>query len=445
MTISGPFPRKGRPGTWYLSYFVPRRNADGTSVMKDGKPVLQRHRPMYPSKAAAEADKPRILEEHGQSGASAFVRSREAAAEYDRAKKIEDRVPLDECARFYRLHHPVIETPRVSSWVTTFLADVQHRLGEGRHHSDLKSRLTLFAKGFGSRIPETITRPEIMAYLKALPKKGRTVLNHKRALCNFFNWLRDQPGSVMSHNPAGGIKRRQLPKIDTKEIGFLELPAVERYLRAAERYDPELVAHEVVQLIAGVRADDEMDNFDGEFVKPATKEVVIPAAVAKTGVREVIIGLEENFWAWWKAYGRRGRLRPQNYGPRWDRLRVLASIVNRAKADELARLPIKTLLARPESKAARKEWPWTARRRTFATYHVAKHQSADKTALIMRHRGDTYTLHNSYRGTGVTPETGAAYFSLMPKPVAHPIRPEVVRRGIVRIQFDKRRSEERAS
>lgn len=106
-----------------------------------------------------------------------------------------------------------------------------------------------------------------------------------------------------------------------------------------------MVAHEVFQLIAGVRVDDEMADFAAEFVHPKTKEVVIPAAIAKTEAREIIDGLEENFWAWWQEYApEKGLLRPKNHGPQWDRIRVLAATDNQEEADLLARLPIRQLL-----------------------------------------------------------------------------------------------------
>jgi len=127
-------------------------------------------------------------------------------------------------------------------------------------------------------------------------------------------------------------------------------------------------------------------------VKPQTKEVVIPAEIAKTGRREVILNLEDNFWAWWAHYGREDLLRPSNLDPRWKRIRILAATPERKSADELARLPIKTLLARAESQRLLQRWPWNARRRTFCTYHVAKHQSAAKTSLILRHRGSPESL-----------------------------------------------------
>lgn len=436
MEISGPFldkvkKRRRQPSCWFLRYTAPKLKPDGTSVLDgEGRPVLQRHRPYYATKADAEADKPRILDQHSTAGSGDFLFNRDAAADYDAAKKIIGDVRLVDVAKFWRLHHPKKAKEKLKELAPKFLKDVEERLGMGRHYSDLKSRVGQFIDaGFGERYPETVTRQEILDYVRNVPDAlPRTKRNHKTAVCVFFNWLLDR--ELIVANPAAGIKKRMLPREVKKEIEFLSLDRVRRYLRAAERYDPEFVAHEVVQLVAGVRADDEMADFCAEFVLPQTKEVVIPAAIAKTEAREVIDGLEDNFWAWWKEYGpEKGLLRPKNPGPRWDRIRVLSSIPDQEEADKLARLPIKHLLRLPQSREALAQWPWNARRRTFCTFHIAKQQSAAKTALIMRHRGSSYTLHNSYRGLGVTQAEGAAYFEIMPAPVAHPVRPEVVLRG----------------
>ena len=422
-----------QPACWFLRYSTPRRNADGTLVIDAaGKPLLQRHRPYYESKAKAEEDKPSIRAQYEATGSGQFLFDRKAAEDYEGALKLVGGVSLLEVARFWRLHHPDQPKRRLAELFQAFLEDVKLRHGEGRHYSDLKSRGKAFlGAGFGERYADTVTRQEILAYVKGLDAAPRTMRNHKTTVCEFFNWL-VQEAHELAVNPAAGIKKRMLPKETTKEIELLSLDFVLRYLRAAERYAPELVAHEVVQLVAGVRADDEMADFEAGFVLPQTREIVIPAHVAKTEKREVIDGLEENFWAWWSAYGpATGLLRPKNYGPRWDRLRVLASITDRDQADRLARLPIKHLLRMQVSKDSLQSWPWNARRRTFCTYHVAKHQSAAKTALIMRHRGSAYKLHNSYRGLGVTATQGAEYFSIMPAPVAEPIRPEQAPKGII--------------
>jgi hypothetical protein len=451
MTVTGPHKdknkaRTGQASVWYLSFFAPKQHADGTLVLNaKGSPVVVRHRTYYKTRAEADADRPRLETQHAAAGVGAFLFDRKAADDYEAARKeVGDGISLLEVARFWRQHHPLAEKQRLGALVTDFLTAISTNLEKGRHWSDLKWRLKAFcAAGFGERYPDTVTRPEIFDYLRTAknkdgtPPQPRSRRNHKTALCTFFGWLLSK--DIIAANPAGDIKRRMLPREIPKEIEYLSIDYVRHYLRCAQRYAPELVAHEVVQLISGVRSDDEMANFRAEYVLPRTKEIIIPASIAKTEKREVIQGLEENFWTWWAAYApKQGLLRPPNYGPRWNRLRVLASITDPDEADRLARLPIKTLLARPNTQAILETWPWNGRRRTFCTYHIAKHQSAEKTALILRHRGSSYTLHESYRGLGATQEDGEAYFAIMPEPAGEIITPVVEPKGIVRIQAERR-------
>lgn len=442
MYIAGPIfdpRRKTAKKKWFLRYFAAEQNPDGTPRLNPaGRVVKIKRRPYYKTKEEAQADKARLEQQHGTAGEGAGgLLTRAEVDDYEQAKQEAPEATMLALARFWRLHHPQEATATIAQLVPRFLAWVSARLGQERHYQDLDSRLGLFGQRFGERLPATFTRAEFLEYLLSLGKAGRTVLNQKRAVINFFNWLVQE--RVIGANPLAGIKKRQLPKSVAKEIAFLSLVEANRYLRTLERYDPELIAHEIIQLFSGVRADDEMADFDGKWVLPATREVVIPAEVAKMERREVIQGLEVNFWAWWQSYGREGVLRPKNYLQRWHRVRVLAAIEERAAADEAARLPIKTLLQRAGAKAALQAWPWNARRRTFCTYHVAKHQSADKTALILRHRGEAATLHNSYRGTGVTKEQGEAFFALLPVKQGRTISPARPARGIVRLQRERPR------
>jgi hypothetical protein len=448
MKIGGPFydsSRSDQPKKWYLSYFIPKKHPDGTIVLREGKPVLIRKRPYYDSKDDAQADKPAILAKYASAGTTVAggVLTRDQVAEYEQAKVLVPEASLSDLARFWRTHHPLTVVKRVRELAPIYLADLMARLGKTAHYEDLKSRVgNLLVSRFGDRIPETITRQEAMAWLKEQPGMGRTILNLKQSACAFFNWLRGE--AHVTHNPFEGIKRRQLPKkISANEIRFLSLDYVEGYLRALERYDPELIAHEIIQLLAGVRADDEMANFNGDWVLAETREIKIPAGIAKTGAREVINEIEPIFWKWWKIYGRGGLLRPANYFNRWRRVRILTAITlerSRAAADALAGESAFKLQAQPQFKPMLQTWPWNARRRTFVTYHVAKHQSADKTALIIRHRGDTYTLHQSYRGLGVTQLQGEAYFKTTPRPVKTPLLPAAASRaprGIVRFRLEQ--------
>jgi hypothetical protein len=419
MKISGPHRNKAR-GNWYLSYSTPKLDANGVpQLTAEGQVIRERHRPHYVSKALAEADKPAIAQQYATAGSGSFTHSRAAQADYDAARQILPAgVTMTLAAQFYRQHNPRGVAMRLDQARTDFLKHIEALHGKDRHYQDLDWRTAAFVASREDRAVASITRKEAMAYLLGRGGAARSQLNHKRALCSWFNWLVEQEARM--DNPFGGIKRKKLPKILAKEIEFLPIERVEAYLRAAETYDPELVAHEVVQLFAGVRADDEMADFRGEWVKAATREVVTPATTTKTGVREVIDGLEENFWAWWAAYGREGVLRPKNYKKRFWRIRILAQVADEAERARLARLTTDGLRRVPEARALLGNWPWNARRRTFCTYHVAKHQSAAKTALILRQRSGERILHASYRGLGVTAAQGAAYFALMPAGPASP-------------------------
>ena len=92
MKITGPFldkKKRGQPSPWYLRYAAPKQNSDGTTVLlADGRPMMQRHRPFYESKAKAQADILRISEQYGATGTGTFLFDRKAAEQFETAKKI---------------------------------------------------------------------------------------------------------------------------------------------------------------------------------------------------------------------------------------------------------------------------------------------------------------------------------------------------------------------
>ncbi|WP_438482708.1 hypothetical protein [Oleiharenicola lentus] len=400
---------------------MPKLQKDGTPVLVEGKLELERHRPHYRTKAAAEADKPRILSQYATSGTGAFVHSRAAQLEYESAKaKLPAGISLMVAAEYYAEHHPQGKVTLIEEARISFLAWVERVKGKQVHHKDLKWRTDHFVQAFAGRVPASIKRREIMDYLLGLPFKPRGIQNQKAALTNFFNWMMTE-AELMKASPAAGITKEKLPTVILEEIEFLKVAEARHYLRTCERYDPDIVAHEIIQFLSGVRADDEMADFSGDFILEETREIVMPVAITKTGKREVIDMVEESFWAWWKVYGRRGILRPTNYLKRWRRIRILSASVDQAEADTLARLPVETLLKHPLAKARLGAWLFNARRRTFCTHHVAKYQSAGKTALILRQRGGEQTLHDSYRGLGVTQAKGIEFFEMQPQKVGEPI------------------------
>ena len=98
-------------------------------------------------------------------GSGSFLFDRDAAADYEAAKKIAGDMPLIEVAKFWQLHNPETKLKTLAEWKPLFIGDVIARRGKTRHESDLRSRLDHFlAVGFGKHLPNTVTRTEILDY-----------------------------------------------------------------------------------------------------------------------------------------------------------------------------------------------------------------------------------------------------------------------------------------
>ncbi|MET0263329.1 MAG: hypothetical protein ABW223_10555, partial [Rariglobus sp.] len=163
---------------WYLSYFVPKTDGQGAIILVGGKSVMERKRPYYETQEAAQADKPRIVAQYASGGTSSTgsgVLSRDQAAEYEEAKAIAPEVRLAELAKFWRRHHPLHATLRISDHVERVLEILRVRRGDhDSQYLDLKSRLGIFAASFGQRLPDTITRKEIIDWLFTFPGKAKS-------------------------------------------------------------------------------------------------------------------------------------------------------------------------------------------------------------------------------------------------------------------------------
>ncbi|PTY04233.1 hypothetical protein DB347_20260 [Opitutaceae bacterium EW11] len=209
ITITGPHYDKTRK-RWYLYWTTPRKNPDGTIQLRpNGRPVLDRHRPPYPTRAEAATDKARIEAQYEQTGSGEFLFDRAAAADYESAAKILGEVPMVEAARFWRLHHPEQPKLTMAQLYPLFLEALLKRFKrETRHTRDLKSRVGIYVKTVANRYPETVTRKGILQYIEDLKVEPRTARNHKQSICRFFNWLVGK--DYITTNPAGGIKKSDL-------------------------------------------------------------------------------------------------------------------------------------------------------------------------------------------------------------------------------------------
>jgi integrase len=176
-----------------------------------------------------------------------------------------------------------------------------------------------------------------------------------------------------------------LDRVPAVDLPRLELPPpcihspeeAGRLLAAAAAEDLSVCRFLALGYFAGLRPAEiarlREDNLARDWIE-------VPAVAAKTRTRRIVTA-NETLQAW-LALG--GSLPVRNLVRRLDRVREAAGV----------------------------PWGHDVVRHTFASYHLAQHQSADRTAFELGH-GSTQMLFRHYR-EAVTPEAAARFWALRP-------------------------------
>ena len=188
----------------------------------------------------------------------------------------------------------------------------------------------------------------------------------------FFTWCVRE--GYCESNPCKAVKR---PRSDDSPPAIFTPPETKKLLQTALRYDPRLVPYLAIGLFAGVRPL-EIERLTWADV--LEHYIEITAAKAKTRKRR-LVSLSDNLKQW-LALG--GDL------PLTNKRKRLARVVQIAGLN----------------------WKPDIMRHSFASYHLAMHTSADKTALELGHR-DSKMLFAHYREL-VTKEAAQSYWSIRP-------------------------------
>ena len=188
----------------------------------------------------------------------------------------------------------------------------------------------------------------------------------------FFSWCVRE--GYCQINPCGAVKR---PRSDDSPPSIFTPSEAQKLLLTAFKTDPGMIPYLAIGLFAGVRPLEiqrlQQQDFTDQYIE-------ITAANAKTRKRR-LVSLSNNLKAWLRLGG---DLPPINKPKRLSRILQKAGL----------------------------EWKPDIMRHSYASYHLAFHQSADKTALEMGHR-DTQMLFRHYREL-VTKEEAQAYWTIEP-------------------------------
>ena len=246
-----------------------------------------------------------------------------------------------------------------------------------RHLKDLRLRLGAFARAHGGRLAAAITTRDIDSWLTGLPVGPQSRSHYRAAVHNFFAFCAAR-GFCAANPVAAAVK----PKVPSAPIGILTPAQTEALLAACP---PAIIPAVSIALFAGLR-DAEIARLDWRHVDLGRRFVEVTTTAAKTAQRR-LVSVADNLHAWLEPHQQAtGPVRPGNA---YHRLFAVA------RAD-----------------AGIAPWPHNAMRHSFASYLLAKHQDAARTALQLGHaRSDLLFRH--YREL-VQAEDAEAFWCISP-------------------------------
>jgi integrase len=294
---------------------------------------------------------------------------------------------LAEAARIATGRSAAVMRTALDVAVDAFLAGCLERNLRGRSVDFYEFNLRAFSEAHAGACLDDFARPDLAAWLLA-QKRGPSLATPKaflRAIRALFRWARRQDPPLCMADPTEGLLVQE--RREAREVGVFSPVEAGLILGAAG----SATAAAALMLFAGVRPSEinardkppllwRCVDFEGRVIR-------IPAEIAKTRVTRILEDLPDNLWAWLL----RCRGEPEE--------RVCNG---------------QALLVGRRGRAAVGRWPQDGCRHSFATYHVARFGSADRTSLILGHEGRVSLLHQRYRGL-CTQAEARAFFELVPE------------------------------
>ena len=344
----------------------------------------KRHRGTFTSLVEAKAHIERKQTDLVNQGTAAFSLSEKQRLDAAEAFKKLGAIPLIQAVDFYLRHHqPAGGTRTIKELLADYL-EVKKQAGRRPDTlTDLKCRIGKLAEKFGDRPVHTITTAELTQWLDRNRYHGISRANYKRVISGFFKFAIKK--KLLDVNPGTDIEKVEL---DEALPEIFTVSETERLLKATAEVYPRLLPAMALGFFAGLRAA-EIEKLDWSAVDFDAKLITVRPEVAKRR-RQRHVTMSDNLYAWLLPHRRAsGRICP----------------------------PIAVIMRwRPRilKKAELTEWPHNGLRHSFASYHLAKIQDMNKTALELGHtRPDI--LFNHYRNL-VKPTAAVEYWNILPKP-----------------------------
>lgn len=338
-----------------------------------------RGRLFYTDKLEADREaavRQRELENHG---ARAFDLSDEERTMFLAAKErlATMGATIDTAVDFFVKHGPVRENQTLKDAVDKLIANRRQNGKRERYLIQLRSTLGQFVEGRDQKNCADVTKAEIDEWINANGWAPKTRYGKLTDVQTLFAFAQRNGWCVVSPCPS-----RDEITLDDKPPGILTVEQCKALLQTAHKKEPTLIAYIALGLFAGIRPE-ELIKLDWTEIDLKKKLVEVKAEKAKTRKRR-LVNLSENCVKWLKLGG---ELPPVNFKKKFDRVREAAKIA---------------------------DWPHDGMRHSFASYHLAMHGSADKTAVQMGHRS-TEMLFSHYRELIKDPKQAKEFWSIRPE------------------------------
>ena len=342
---------------------------------------------MFKEKAVAEAwaeERREEIEELGAKNSHVTDEERRAVTMFrESLKEIEHRGEkprLTDAVEFYLEHlkksHKSITCLELSD---KLLLRIQKEGKGKRHLDDVTSRLKRFTDIYGDWMACDVSTDIIDEYLDDLDVASQTKLNYRNKVNQMF--LYGVKIGVCDSNP---VENSIKPKVSGSDIEVLSPTQVASLLSCAgDTATPGLA----ISFFAGLRTS-EIERLDWADIDLEEGHINIKAKNSKSARRR-IVSMSDNLKEWLLPYEKNeGKVigsTPWQWRTGYEEAREAAKI---------------------------KEWPHNAGRHSYASYHLAKHEDAGKTAFELGHTNQRI-VYQHYRKL-VKPKDAETYWSIAP-------------------------------
>lgn len=271
-----------------------------------------------------------------------------------------------------------------------FIASREAKSRSSRHVADLRTRLGRWGKHFSDRLVSTITTRDLDDWLAGYrkgkqPHSALSINNFRRVVHSALEYAKRR--GYVAENACSLVEKMKAVRATPLVFTPAEMEALFKAVLKEGESALDLIAFLAIGGFAGLRTA-EIERLRWEDVRFHDGFVEVRAENSKTAQRR-LVEMTPNLRAWLSLPGVAQKIGPVTRANRALRLRTII------KDAELA-------------------WKDNALRHSAASYHIAEHSDAAKTALMLGHISPRMTFE-SYRAL-VTPEAAHLWWGLVPEP-----------------------------